>query len=190
MLATACLAICAVVLIFGRSATRADGRFRIGVLNYLSRAEGHHQPVHDGGKPGDRGGARRSAAIVTICLALGMQQMIKRNALIRKLRHGDARLRDGNLLRQDRHADTERDDGSPGLDCGQRFKVTGEGYTPSGNSARRQALRDWRRSGCEALLHGALLCNDAALDRKTDESGTQSWRIIGDPRRARWRWWG
>jgi Ca2+-transporting ATPase len=31
------------------------------------------------------------------------------------------------------------------------------------------------------LLHGALLCNDAKLEQRTDETGRRSWRIIGDP---------
>jgi Ca2+-transporting ATPase len=31
------------------------------------------------------------------------------------------------------------------------------------------------------LLHGALVCNDARLEEKSDEAGKRSWRIIGDP---------
>ena len=52
-------------------------------------------------------------AAVTITLAIGVKRMAKRRAIIRKLaRRGDPRQHHGDLHRQDRHADAERDDGA------------------------------------------------------------------------------
>ena len=31
------------------------------------------------------------------------------------------------------------------------------------------------------LLHGALVCNDAKLEERSDEAGKRSWQIVGDP---------
>ncbi len=50
-------------------------------------------------------------AVVTLVLAIGLQRLVRRNALIRKAAgRRDARLGDRHLLGQDRHADQERDD--------------------------------------------------------------------------------
>ena len=70
------------------------------------------------------------AAIVTGALAVGMHEMAKRNALVRRMpAGGDARLHDGDLFRQDRHADQGRDDGASrvrrrSLDRGQQAPAT------------------------------------------------------------------
>ena len=56
-------------------------------------------------------------AVVTIALALGVQRMVRRHVLIRKLPVGrDPGLRHRHLLRQDRHPDQERDDRPGRLD--------------------------------------------------------------------------
>ncbi len=50
-------------------------------------------------------------AVITITLAIGVQRMARRRAVIRKLPGGgDARRDVGDLHRQDRHADAQRDD--------------------------------------------------------------------------------
>ena len=51
-------------------------------------------------------------AVVTVTLALGMHRMAKRNAIEETGRRGDPGVHDGDLLGQDRHADTQSDDGA------------------------------------------------------------------------------
>src|SRR5687767_9347016 len=185
VLGTACIAICAVVLVYGLFRdTRLTDIFQLGVLEYL-RAEQKDiinlfmtavslaiAAVPEG-----------LPAIVTICLALGMQQMIKRHALIRKLPAVET-LGCATVICSDKTGTLTQNEMTvvQGWSAGKRFKVTGEGYSASGDFLLDDkpfaAASD---PDAKLLLQGALLCNDAALDRKTDESGTQSWRIIGDP---------
>jgi Ca2+-transporting ATPase len=185
VLGTACIAICGVVLVYGLFRdTRLSDIFTIGLLEYL-RAEQKDiinlfmtavslaiAAVPEG-----------LPAIVTICLALGMQQMIKRNALIRKLPAVET-LGCATVICSDKTGTLTQNEMTvvQGWTAGKRFKVTGEGYNPSGQFLLdEQPFDTGADADAKLLLQGALLCNDAALDRKTDEGGAQSWRIIGDP---------
>jgi P-type Ca2+ transporter type 2C len=185
VLGTACLAICAIVLIYGLIRdTRLTEVFTTGFFNYLQAEQKDIVNLFmtavslaiaavPEGLP----------AIVTICLALGMQQMIKRHVLIRKLPAVET-LGCATVICSDKTGTLTQNEMTvvQGWTAGKRFKVTGEGYTPSGTF-----LLDGKQFDTSAdpdaalLLHGALLCNDAKLDQKTDETGTRSWRIIGDP---------
>src|SRR5512134_528293 len=176
VLGTICIGICAFVFIYGLVRdTKLTDIFTIGFLNYL---QGEQKDIINlfmtavslaiaavpEGLP----------AIVTICLALGMQQMIKRHALIRKLPAVET-LGCATVICSDKTGTLTQNEMTvvQGWTAGKRFKVTGEGYNPTG-----QFLLDDKPFDSAAdpdgklLLQGALLCNDAQLDQG---------RIIGDP---------
>ena len=185
VLGTAVLAICAIVLVYGLFRdTHLTDVFQIGFLNYL---EAEQKDIINlfmtavslaiaavpEGLP----------AIVTICLALGMQQMIKRHALIRKLPAVET-LGCATVICSDKTGTLTQNEMTvvQGWTAGKRFKVTGEGYNPSGQFLLGDQPFDTSGDPDAAmLLHGALLCNDALVDRRSDENGNHSWHIIGDP---------
>jgi P-type Ca2+ transporter type 2C len=176
VLGTACIAICAVVLVYGLFRdTRLTDVFEIGFMNYLQSEQRDIinlfmtavslaiAAVPEG-----------LPAIVTICLALGMQQMIKRHALIRKLPAVET-LGCATVVCSDKTGTLTQNQMTvvQGWTAGKRFKVTGEGYNPRGQFLLEdkpfEAAAD---DDAKVLLQGALLCNDAVLDQG---------RIIGDP---------
>jgi P-type Ca2+ transporter type 2C len=176
VLGTACILICVVVLIYGLVRdTRLTDVFTIGLMEYL-RAEQKDiinlfmtavslaiAAVPEG-----------LPAIVTICLALGMQQMIKRNALIRKLPAVET-LGCATVILSDKTGTLTQNQMTvvQGWTAGKRFKVTGEGYNPQGEFVMGDGRFDTSADAdAKLLLQGALLCNDAQLDQG---------RIIGDP---------
>jgi Ca2+-transporting ATPase len=185
VLGTICIAICAFVFIYGLLRdTKLTDIFTIGFLNYL---QGEQKDIINlfmtavslaiaavpEGLP----------AIVTICLALGMQQMVKRHALIRKLPAVET-LGCATVICSDKTGTLTQNEMTvvQGWVGGKRFRVTGEGYSPTGQFSINGKPFDTRADAdATVLLHGALLCNDAKLAERTDETGRQSWRIIGDP---------
>jgi Ca2+-transporting ATPase len=185
VLGTICIGICAFVFIYGLVRdTKLTDIFTIGFLNYL---QGEQKDIINlfmtavslaiaavpEGLP----------AIVTICLALGMQQMVKRHALIRKLPAVET-LGCATVICSDKTGTLTQNEMTvvQGWTGNKRFRVTGEGYNPSGQFSIDGKSFDTRNDADAALLlHGALLCNDAKLDEHPDEAGKRSWRIIGDP---------
>jgi len=124
-------------------------------------------------------------AIVTICLALGMQEMIRRHALIRRLpvveTLGSATVictdKTGTLTQNEMTvADVWTDD--------QIFALTGEGWQPRGE-VRRDGLPVELGADCSLrlLLQAAMLASDARLEREPDAAadGLPAWRMVGDP---------
>jgi len=81
------------------------------------------------------------------------------------------------MLRQDRHIDSEPDDGPRIWTGGRHLTVTGRGYEPLGdflhNSSRIEPGSD---ASLLNTLRAAALCNDAILS--TTDTGYQ---ILGDP---------
>ncbi len=185
VLGTACLAICALVFIYGLFRdTHLTTAFNSGFMHYLDAekkdiinlfmtAVSLAIAAVPEGLP----------AIVTICLALGMQRMIKHNALIRKLPAVET-LGCATVICSDKTGTLTQNEMTvvQGWAGNKRFRVAGEGYSPIGGFFMGGESFDPRNDPDAAfLLNGALVCNDAKLEESSDETGKHSWRIIGDP---------
>lgn len=184
VLGTSCLGICALVFIYGLFRdTHLGDAFNIGLMHYLEvekrdivnlfmTAVSLAIAAVPEGLP----------AIVTICLALGMQRMIRHNALIRKLPAVET-LGCATVVCSDKTGTLTQNEMTvvQAWAGGKRFRVTGEGYSPQGEFFLGEAPFAVRDDADAAfLLHGALVCNDARLEEKADDSG-KAWRIVGDP---------
>ena len=129
-------------------------------------------------------------AMMTITLAIGVQRMARAQRHRAAPAGGrDAGLGLGDLLRQDRHADPQRDDrrarSSPAdeRDRGRRRRLRAGGRVP----ARRTDGRSGDRPGAGANSpRAALLCNDAAAARRPAATGRRR-RPDGGRAWCRWR---
>jgi Ca2+-transporting ATPase len=185
VLGTAALAICAVVFAYGlfRDARLAD-LAELGPLPYLEAQRGAIVGLFmmavslaiaavPEGLP----------AIVTICLALGMQRMIRHHALVRRLPAVET-LGCATVVCSDKTGTLTQNEMTvvQAWTGGKRLRVTGEGYSPSGRFFLDELpCEPGRDADVAALLTGAAACSDARLEERTDESERRSWQIVGDP---------
>ncbi len=118
-------------------------------------------------------------AVVTIALALGMQRMIRRHVLIRKLAAVET-LGSANVICSDKTGTLTTNEMTVVrvfIDS-QFLSVSGEGYRPEGSFSQNGSTQvDPSQSPTLQLLaRGALLCNDALIEEENDH-----WRLVGDP---------
>ncbi len=185
VLGSACLVICALVFILGLVRdTHLLQAVDLGIVNYLRQDQKQIiglfmmavslaiAAVPEG-----------LPAIVTICLALGMQRMIRHHALIRKLPAVET-LGCATVVCSDKTGTLTQNQMTvvAAWAGGSSYRITGEGYSPTGQVLRDNIpLQPGDDAQVRALLQGALVCNDAQLDSRLDDSGSQTWQIIGDP---------
>ncbi|MFH1085151.1 MAG: cation-translocating P-type ATPase [Chloroflexota bacterium] len=121
-------------------------------------------------------------AVVTICLALGMQRMVQRHALIRRLPAVET-LGSATAICSDKTGTLTQNQMSVTRVYADDTvaQVSGHGYTPEGEfSVDGHKIDLSARPGLLKLAQAALLCNDAQIDKPSDGNGAP-WRMIGDP---------
>ncbi|MEA3441655.1 MAG: cation-translocating P-type ATPase [Chloroflexota bacterium] len=122
-------------------------------------------------------------AVVTISLALGMREMIKRHALIRRLSSvetlGSATVicsdKTGTLTQNEMTATSIWADG-------QFIDITGGGYSPEGEfyiNGKPIDMIDYQ--GALTTLWVAAINNDASLEVTGMSNGKETYRMVGDP---------
>jgi Ca2+-transporting ATPase len=116
-------------------------------------------------------------AVVTVSLALGLQRMAKRNAVVRRLPAVEA-LGSATVICTDKTGTlTKGEMNIREIEVGRRIEVTGEGFEPVGDFLSDGTVLDARADArLDQLLLAGVLCNDAVLD---EENGR--WRVKGDP---------
>jgi Ca2+-transporting ATPase len=160
------LAICAVVFALG--VIRNHGSMEVIVNMFMIAVSLAIAAVPEG-----------LAAVVTISLALGMREMVRRHALIRRLSSVET-LGSATVICSDKTGTLTQNEMTVTrlwVD-GRDFEITGSGYSPKGEyrlDGQKIDLKDY--PGALTALWVGVLNNDAALE----EVDRNTYRMVGDP---------
>ncbi|NPV74793.1 MAG: cation-translocating P-type ATPase [Anaerolineae bacterium] len=122
-------------------------------------------------------------AVVTITLAMGMREMVRRHALIRRLASVET-LGSATVICTDKTGTLTQNEMTVTRIWADDhfFEVTGSGYSPKGDfllDGKAVNIHDYHAAA--HTLWVGVLNNDAALEALPSENGSHAYRMIGDP---------